>query len=173
VRLVPNTDTVPAAVGRYLLPDEGPVMTLHQHPTVLAAPLVAAAGGFFAAIAASKMSGDTGAPELVVRILVIFLVLKLFLNAVEWRNQYIVITGKRFIQVTGFFVRRVKDMPLTNLDEMTFQRSSAGRIFGYGTFRIGPESDGQLVIDRVPYPEQVYLQVKANLERKKGGSEDD
>lgn len=165
MRLAPNTDTVPASVGRYLLPNETHIISLRQHPTVLVPPFAAAAGGVFAAIVASKMFGDTGTPELVVWILVIFLILKFILNVVRYPVQYIVITGGRFIQVTGFFVRRVKDMPLTNLDEMTFQRSSAGRILGYGTFRIGPETDGQQVIDYVPYPEQVYLEAKAILER--------
>jgi PH (Pleckstrin Homology) domain-containing protein len=168
MRLAPVTDTVPRGVNRYLLPDERQVITIHQHPSVLVPPFAAAAGGVFAAIAASKIPGDTGTPELVVWILVIFLILKFILNAISWPGQYIVITGERFIQITGFFVRRVKDMPLTNLDEMTFQRSAAGRILGYGTFRIGPESDGQQVIDYIPYPEQVYLEVKGILERYKG-----
>jgi uncharacterized membrane protein YdbT with pleckstrin-like domain len=168
MRLAPNTDTVPAGVNRYLLPKERHVITIHQHPSVLVPPFAAAAGGVFAAIAASKMPGDTGIPELVVLILMIFLILKFILNAISWPTQYMVITEERFLQVTGFFVRRVKDMPVTNLDEMTFQRSFAGRIFGYGTFRIGPESDGQQVIDYIPYPEQFYLDLKGILEEAKG-----
>jgi uncharacterized membrane protein YdbT with pleckstrin-like domain len=165
VRLAPNTDTVPAAVNKYLLPNERQIVTIRQHPSVLVPPFAAALGGLFAAVAASELPGDTGTPELVVRVLVIFLILKLILNSVSYFVQYLVVTQGRFIQVTGFFVRRVKDMPLTNLDEMTFQRSFAGRILGYGTFRIGPESDGQQVIDYIPYPEQFYLEVKAILER--------
>jgi uncharacterized membrane protein YdbT with pleckstrin-like domain len=168
MRLAPDTDTVPVGVNRYLLPDERHVMTMHQHPSVLVPPFGAAAGGVFAAIAAGKIPGDTGTPELIVWILVIFLIVKFILNVISWPGQYIVITGKRFIQITGFFVRKVKDMPVTNLDEMTFQRSVAGRIFGYGTIRIGPESDGQQVIDYIPYPEQVYLELKGILERSKG-----
>ncbi len=35
MRLVPNTDTVPASVNRYLLPHERQVITVHQHPAVL------------------------------------------------------------------------------------------------------------------------------------------
>jgi Bacterial PH domain len=167
VRLVPSPDTdpVPASVGRYLLPSERHIVSIRQHPVVLVPPFAAAAGGLFAAIVASKTFGDKGTPELVVWILVVFLILKFISNAVRYPVQYIVITSGRFIQVTGFFVRRVKDMPLTNLDEMTLQRSSAGRLLGYGTFRIGPETDGQQVIDYIPHPEQFYLEAKAFRER--------
>jgi hypothetical protein len=39
MRLVPNTDTVPAKVNRYLLPHERQVITVHQHPAVLIRPI--------------------------------------------------------------------------------------------------------------------------------------
>ena len=39
MRLVPNTDTVPASVNRYLLPHERQVITVHQHPAVLIMPI--------------------------------------------------------------------------------------------------------------------------------------
>jgi uncharacterized membrane protein YdbT with pleckstrin-like domain len=163
MRLAPNTDPVPASVNRYLLSDERNIISVHQHPSVLMPPWAAAIGGVFAATAASAFPGDTGTPELVVLTLMAFLILKAILNTVRYFFQYLVVTQRRFIQVTGLFVRKVKDMPLTNLDEMTFERSLAGRILGYGTIRIGPESDGQQIIDYVPYPDQFYLEVKAVL----------
>jgi hypothetical protein len=39
MRLAPNTDTVPAAVNRYLLPHERQVISVHQHPAVLILPI--------------------------------------------------------------------------------------------------------------------------------------
>ena len=39
MRLVPNTDTVPASVNRYLLPHERQVITVHQHPAILIKPI--------------------------------------------------------------------------------------------------------------------------------------
>ena len=39
MRLVPNTDTVPASVNRYLLPNERQVITVHQHPAILIKPI--------------------------------------------------------------------------------------------------------------------------------------
>src|ERR1700686_5230418 len=40
MRLVPNSDTVPATVNRYLLPHERQVITVHQHPAVLIMPIL-------------------------------------------------------------------------------------------------------------------------------------
>ena len=39
MRLVPNTDTVPASVNKYLLPHERQVITVHQHPAILIRPI--------------------------------------------------------------------------------------------------------------------------------------
>src|SRR6266542_4184153 len=39
MRLVPNTDTVPASVNRYLLPHERQVITVHQLPAILIRPI--------------------------------------------------------------------------------------------------------------------------------------
>jgi hypothetical protein len=39
MRLVPDTDTVPASVNRFLLPNERRVITVHQHPAILIKPI--------------------------------------------------------------------------------------------------------------------------------------
>jgi len=39
MRLVPNTDAVPASVNRYLLPHERQVITVHQHTAILIKPI--------------------------------------------------------------------------------------------------------------------------------------
>jgi hypothetical protein len=52
-------------------------------------------------------------------------------------------------------------MPLTKVTDMRFERSPAGRLFGFGTFIV--ESAGQEqalhTIDHLPYPEQLYIEV--------------
>jgi hypothetical protein len=49
------------------------------------------------------------------------------------------------------------------LKVMVTERSAAGRIFGYGSFRIGPDGPNQLVVDYIPYPEQLHLEVNGIL----------
>ena len=51
--------------------------------------------------------------------------------------------------------------PLTKVTDMSFRRSSLGRVLGYGEFVL--ESAGQdqalRVVDHLPCPEQLYLEV--------------
>ena len=54
---------------------------------------------------------------------------------------------------------------------MTFSRSSTGRLLGYGAFHIEVNGKTKTVLDYIPYPEQVYLEVLNMLDRS-GGEED-
>jgi hypothetical protein len=62
---------------------------------------------------------------------------------------------------TGVVTRKVAMMPLVKVTDMSFQRSTLGRLLGYGEFIL--ESAGQdqalRVVDHLPYPEQLYLEV--------------
>ena len=52
-------------------------------------------------------------------------------------------------------------MPLSKVTDMSFRRSFAGRIFGYGEFIVESAGQDQALsrIDHIPYPEQLYLEV--------------
>ncbi len=62
-------------------------------------------------------------------------------------------------------------MPLTKVTDMSFQRTFAGRILGYGEFIVESAGQDQALrnIDHIPYPEQLYLEVCGML----FGSNDD
>jgi len=71
------------------------------------------------------------------------------------------VTSRRIMLTSGLFTRKVAMMPLGKVTDMSFQRSFAGRVLGYGDFII--ESAGQdqalRTVDHIPYPEQLYLEV--------------
>ena len=52
----------------------------------------------------------------------------------EWSEDYFVVTSERMLQASGVFVRKIAMMPLVKVTDMTFRRSTMGRILGYGTF---------------------------------------
>jgi len=62
---------------------------------------------------------------------------------------------------SGVLTRKVAMMPLGKVTDMSFQRTPAGRLLGFGEFII--ESAGQdqalRTVDHIPYPEQLYLEV--------------
>jgi membrane protein YdbS with pleckstrin-like domain len=162
MRLVSN-DPGTTVVNRYLLPDERNVIMLRQHPAKLLPPLTIAIGGLLAAIAVGTIPIDTESEFLAIWILAAFLVLRFIVDATRWALQYISLTEKRMLLISGVFSRKVVSIPLEKLDDMNFSRSPGGRLLGYGTFEIGLTGAANTIIDYIPYPEQFYLEVQGIL----------
>jgi uncharacterized membrane protein YdbT with pleckstrin-like domain len=160
MRLVPNADTVPASVNKYLLPHERQVITVHQHPAVLIRPIFEVLVGL---AIAGWLSNEVhnGIALLVIWVLWGLLFLRLAVKVFEWTETYFVVTSQRFLLATGLVVKKVNMMPLTKVTDMSFQRSTMGRILGYGEFILESAGQDQALnrVDHLPYPEQLYLEV--------------
>lgn len=162
MRLVPNTDTVPASVNRYLLPHERQVITVHQHPAVLIRPIFEVLIGLaIAGWLTTAFAKNNGVAVLVIWILWAIVFLRLVVKVIEWGETYFVVTSQRFLLATGLVTRRVKMMPLAKVTDMSFQRSAMGRLLGYGEFILESAGQNQALdrVDHLPYPEQLYLEV--------------
>ncbi len=173
MRLVRAGGGIPLFVNKYLLPDEELIIVLKQHPGLLVPSLSAATGGLLAAIIVSVISGGTGIVKLVVWSLTTLLILRLMLAVYSWSVQVMVLTTRRFILISGIANRRVAYTQLPDLKKITFERSIAGRILGYGAYKIGPDGAGQLIIDYVPFSEQLILDLHGLAYRDSKGSEAD
>jgi membrane protein YdbS with pleckstrin-like domain len=162
MRLVPGTDTVPNAVNKYLLPHEHQVITVRKHPAVLLRPISLTLFGLVVAAVISttvaRHNADVvGFVWIVWAVLLVWLAYKVWV----WSQDYFIVTSRRMLLATGVITRKVAMMPLVKVTDMSFQRSSLGRLLGYGEFIL--ESAGQdqalRVVDHLPYPEQLYLEV--------------
>jgi len=155
-----TTRSDPAEVDKYLLPKEDCVATVRRHPAVLIVPTAQAVGGLLAAFAlTATVLRDRGAVLIwIVWGLWGLLMIRLIWEAVNWAVDYFVITSKRILLTSGVFTRSVAMMPLSKVTDMSFNRSFAGRLLGYGEFVV--ESAGQdqalRTIDHIPYPEELY-----------------
>ena len=167
-----KASSAPSDVNRYLLPREIPLVTVRQHPAVLAMPLAAALGGLLAAIAVSQIPHVATPAQLAVWILTAFLIARLILAVLNWIVYYVVLTEDRLLVLSGVFNRTVVVIRLPDLENMTFERSSTGRITGHGSLTIGPGGAPQTVIDYVPYPEQLYLQIRGIISGYHGEEEE-
>jgi membrane protein YdbS with pleckstrin-like domain len=160
IRVVPN-ETVPAAVYRVLLPHERRVITVRFHPAILIRPVAEALGGLAVAGLISTITHLDRTVLLVIWLVWLILVIRLLFRIYAWLEDYFVVTSKRLLLATGVFRKTVNMMPLTKVTDMRFERSPAGRLFGFGTFIV--ESAGQEqalhTIDHLPYPEQLYIEV--------------
>jgi uncharacterized membrane protein YdbT with pleckstrin-like domain len=175
MRLVPNTDTVPASVNRYLLPHERQVITVHQHPAVLIRPIFEVLAGLaIAGWLTTVFAKNNGTAILIIWILWGLVFLHLVIKVAEWGETYFVVTSQRFILATGLLTRKVNMMPLSKVTDMSFQRSTMGRILGYGEFILESAGQDQALnkVDHLPYPEQLYLEVCGLIFKDSGDGED-
>ena len=175
MRLVPNTDTVPASVNRYLLPHERQVITVHQHPAILIKPIFWVLIGLaLAGWLSSSIAQGNSIVLLVVWILWGVLLLNLAVKVWEWAVTYFVVTSQRFVLTTGVITRNVNMMPLAKVTDMTFQRSPVGRLLGFGEFILESAGQDQALtnVDYLPYPEQLYLEVCGLIFKDKDESPD-
>jgi len=162
MRLVPSSDTVPTSVNKYLLPHERQVITVRQHPAVLIRRTVEALAGLaVAGFLSNTVAHGNNLVILAIWVLWLVLLVRLLLKIFEWSVNYFVVTSQRMLLASGIVTRKVNMMPLGKVTDMSFQRSTMGRILGYGEFIL--ESAGQdqalRIVDHLPYPEQLYLEV--------------
>ena len=162
MRLVPNTDTVPASVNRYLLPHERQVITVHQHPAILIRPIFEVLIGLaIAGWLSNSVANGNGTVILVIWVVWGLVFLRLVWKVFEWVETYFVVTSQRFLLASGIVTRKVNMMPLAKVTDMTFQRSPMGRVLGFGEFILESAGQDQALtnVDYLPYPEQLYLEV--------------
>jgi uncharacterized membrane protein YdbT with pleckstrin-like domain len=174
MRLVPSSDTVPTSVNKYLLPHERQVITVRQHPAVLIRRIVEALVGLaLAGFLSGTVANGNNYAILVIWGLWAVLLVRLIMKVFEWSVNYFVVTSQRMLLASGIITRKVNMMPLAKVTDMSFQRSTLGRLLGYGQFIL--ESAGQdqalRIVDYLPYPEQLYLEVCGLIF--KGKDEDD
>lgn len=174
MRLIsPGAGAVPATVNRYLLPSERQVIMVRQHPARVLPALTVAAGGLLAAEAVNGIAGSVKWARFAVWVLAGFLLVRAVVDVLAWYVQYIVVTNRRLILTSGILGRKVTVLPLQTLQNLAFTRSAGGRVLGYGAF--SAEADGQAipVIDYIPYPEQLYLEIYHLLYPPQEEAEDD
>jgi membrane protein YdbS with pleckstrin-like domain len=154
----------PAAVDRYLLPRERekPIITVRKHPAILIFPIALAVAGLVVAflLTATVLSTNSTAQD-AVWLLWVGLALNLVWQATNWAVDYFVVTSQRMMLTSGILTRKVGMMPLGKVTDMSFQRTLAGRLLGYGEFIVESAGQDQALsrIDYLPYPEHLYLEV--------------
>jgi hypothetical protein len=152
--------TIPVSVSRYLLPEDELQITIRQHPVLFAPPVATAAGVLLGTAADTMTGGISPALLLILWLITAFLAAWACWVIARWLGQYVVVTTKNITLIAGAATRTVTILPMSDLAGMTLERSPGGRLMGYGALRFGGDSSGQLLINYVPYPEQLYLEIR-------------
>src|ERR1700733_7387173 len=176
MRLISPGQTGPAAISKYLLPYEERVVTVRKHPAILAGSIAVTVIGLLIALllATTILSSSTTALEILLALCLI-LILRLAFHTFEWWDSYFVVTSQRLLEVKGVVTRRVLMMPLKKVTDRSFERSTMGRLLGYGKFILESAGQDQALtsVDHVPYPEQLYLEICRLIFPGKGDDGDD
>ena len=164
VRLVPNTDTdtVPIAVGRFLLPAEQHVISVREHPVVLLwRTLAVLLGGALAGWLSNSLAHGNDTTILIIWLLWLALLIWLVVRIADWWVHYFVITSKRLMLTTGVLLKRVNAIPLDKITDIEFRQTQTGKLLRYGTFEVwSPNQDPRMrTFQFLPYPQQLYLEV--------------
>jgi membrane protein YdbS with pleckstrin-like domain len=164
MRLIAPRNAGPAAVNKYLLPHEHQVITVRKHPAVLIGPIaIVLAGVLIALVLGTTVLRHSHQAILILVLIVVCLLLYLGFKFWEWSEDYFVVTSDRMLEASGVFTRKVAMMPLVKVTDMSFKRSTLGRLLGFGQFILESAGHDQALrtIDHVPYPEQLYLEICA------------
>ncbi|WP_433330789.1 PH domain-containing protein [Spirillospora sp. CA-294931] len=175
MRLVTPGDSAPASVNKYLLPHETQVITVRRHPAVLMLPVGLVLGGLIVAGVLTNVSTPESNGVINGVWWAWLLLLAWFVwRVAEWSVDYFVITNQRMLLTTGLITRKVAMMPLAKVTDMSFRRSIAGRMLGYGEFVLESAGQDQALhtVDYLPYPEQLYLEVCEMIFPNKNPSDD-
>jgi uncharacterized membrane protein YdbT with pleckstrin-like domain len=143
---------------RLLANDERLVLVLRRHVVVLFWPFVV----FLVAVAigvagAFLPRGTRPWGPLVLAVIAVLIVLRWVLwPFLKWFNEVYAITTRRLILREGVFNRAGHDMPLTRLNDVSFEHNLFERMLGCGTLVVESAGErGQIRLDDVPKVELV------------------
>lgn len=146
---------------RRLLGDgEEVLLELHPHwwrlaGPVAAVPVVVGLASFVAAqIPAGRWRTDLRLAVLAVAVLL--LVAGSLAPWLRWRTTWYVLTTRRLVVRTGVLARSGRDLPLTRVTEVSFNRTLWQRLLGFGTLVVDSLGErGEVVLTDVPRVEEV------------------
>ncbi|HVF52835.1 MAG TPA: PH domain-containing protein [Actinomycetota bacterium] len=146
--------------SRIIGPDEVTVMTVRPHP-IRIVPVVA--GAFLVALCAlaiGYVSGpDTGSDliDTIVGGVVVIAVIRAGLRVLAWWAERIVLTTNRILEVSGWFTRSVRSIPLSRVAQVVFERGVVGRALGYGDVTVSGGGGGVVgELKHLREPERFY-----------------
>lgn len=77
----------------------------------------------------------------------------------RWSSTQYVFTDRRIIIRRGILTKQGRDMPLSKVNNVSFEVPLLGRVLNYGRISIESASDADLIIDDVPNVEEIQRDI--------------
>ena len=152
-------------VDRYLIRSERPVVMTRRHWASLLRSAAVASGLVVLALLILVYLSDAQILAISGLVLLVGTLVWFGWQLADWYLEDFVITDKRVLLVSGIITRRVAIMPLSKVTDLTYERTLAGRLLGYGVFIVESAGQQQALsrIDYLPTPERLYQDVSGLL----------
>ena len=139
---------------------EQPVLLLHPHWKTLIRPILVAVLVVAIALIAEVLIGSgSAAPAArgaVGVVAVLFLMVWLIVPVLRWRTTTYELTTKRLRTRFGILTRRGRDIPLTRINDVSFEKGLLDRLLGAGRLVVESAGEhGQIVLTDIPHVEDV------------------
>lgn len=136
------------------------VNELRPHWRALVVPAIVLIAVIFGLFFLLRTIGDITIASWVTWIVALFLIIVFAVRPfLYWVTTQYVFTNRRIIVRSGLIARHGRDMPLSKVNNVSFDVSAAGRILNYGTLTIDSASDEALIINDVPNVEGIQREV--------------
>jgi uncharacterized membrane protein YdbT with pleckstrin-like domain len=139
---------------------EQPVLLLHPHWKTLIRPILTAALVVAVVLVAEALI-PSGTDALAARgalglVAVLILMVLLIVPLLRWRTTTYELTTKRLRTRFGIVTRRGRDIPLTRINDVSFEKGLLDRLLGAGRLVVESAGEhGQIVLTDIPNVEAV------------------
>ena len=139
--------------------DEQLVLLLHPHWKTLIRPILVAM--LVVAIALVAEAITSGSSALAIRggvglVAVLVLMVLLIVPLLRWRTTTYELTTKRLRTRFGIVTRHGRDIPLTRINDVSFEKGVLDRLLGAGRLVVESAGEhGQIVLTDIPHVEYV------------------
>jgi Bacterial PH domain len=153
---------IPHTVRSYLLPQERQTIIVHFHPAILIWPVLAVVAACAAGSTVTVFTDIGGTILVAVWGVPAIACLLLAVRVWTWLEGYLVVTRHRVILIPGIIKHKMVSIPAREIRDISLSRTLPGRLAGYGLLTLTPVSEGHAmpVINYIPYPDQLYLEVR-------------
>jgi uncharacterized membrane protein YdbT with pleckstrin-like domain len=135
---------------------EQPVLLLHPHWKTLIRPVLVAVLVVAIALIAVVLIPNGAARGAVGVVAILVLMVWLIVPVLRWRTTTYELTTKRLRTRYGIVTRRGRDIPLTRINDVSFEKGPLDRLLGAGRLVVESAGEhGQIVLRDIPHVEQV------------------
>src|SRR5271155_4183758 len=135
--------------------DEQPVLLLHPHWKTLIRPVLVAVLVVAIALVAEALPSGSDAAAIrgaVGVVAVLFLMVWLIVPVLRWRTTTYELTTKRLRTRFGVVTRHGRDIPLTRINDVSFEKGLLDRLLGAGRLVVESAGEhGQIVLRDIPH----------------------